>query len=348
MSTNRKRGAAAPRRATLKDVAALAGVDRSTVSRVLRDDPGQALREETRERILRAAERLQYTPNAIAASLRTQTTQTIALVFPDLENIGFTAVARGVHAAAARAGYLVLLAEAGAAEGFATAQRLIAQRRVDGLLIANAQQAAGGSAATLPAAVPVVFVNRSLPEARYSVVVDDAAGARMAIEHLLGLGHRRIGFVSGKSGTDTAQRRQAGVESALAAAGLVLDDRWCASGGYTEDGGAAAARKILSRAAGDLPSAVFAANLVSGLGALAIFRAAGLTVPDDISMIVMDEHRLAAHTSPPMTTVAMALQEMGERSTELLLRAIAGAEPESAMIRTPPRIVERASTAPPR
>lgn len=330
--------------ATLRDVAELAGVDQSTASRVLRDDPAQAVRPETRERILAAAQELRYRPNAIAASLRTRTTQTLGFVVPDLENIGFTAVARGVQTAASAAGYLVLLAEASETEGPELYERLATERRIDGLLVANAglDVTADG-----PPGIPVVYVNRRVPGAQASVIVDDQRGGELAIEYLLSLGHRRIAYVAGPPNTDTGRRRRRGVVRALKAVGLELDPRWEASGGFTDRGGAEAAATILRRSGRDRPTAVFAANLVSALGALRTFTDAGLRVPQDISLITMDDHPLAIYTAPPLTTIAMPLSEMGSHAAQMLIGAIRGEPLRHEMVSTPPAVIVRGSTAPP-
>lgn len=330
--------------ATLRDVAELAGVDRSTASRVLRDDPAQAARSETRERIFAAAEQLGYRPNAIAASLRTRTTHTLGFVVPDLENIGFTAVARGVQTAAAAAGYLVLLAEAEPSAGLELYERLAAEGRTDGILVANAGL---DVAADQPVGVPVVYVNRRIPGAKASVVVDDTRGAELAIEHLLELGHTRIGYVSGSPHIDTAQRRQTGVVDALAKAGLELDPRREASGDFTQAGGADAVARILAASGADRPTAIFAANLMSALGAIQAITEAGLRVPEDISIIAMDEHPLAAHTAPPLTTVAMPLGEMGRHAAEMLIGALNGGQLGHEMVATSPVVIARDSTRPP-
>jgi LacI family transcriptional regulator, galactose operon repressor len=332
--------------ATLRDVAALAGVDRSTASRVLRDDPVQSVREDTRERIFEAARRLRYRPNAIAASLRTRSTQTLAFVIPDLDNIGFTAIARGVQTAASAAGYLVLLAEASPDEDRALFERLTAERRIDGLLVANAGVQLARELPSGVPAVPTVFVNRAIKGAAASVTVDDRRGAEMAIEHLVELGHENIGFIAGRPDADTSRRRRQGVRSALKTAGLELRDAWVASGDYTERGGAEAARAILA-AKRPYPTAIFAANLVSGLGALRVFIEAGINVPADLSLIVMDAHPLAAHTGPPLTTVEMPLYAMGVAAAEMLIGAIRGGPLEHRVIRDEPRIVVRESTTSP-
>lgn len=334
--------------ASLKDVARLANVDASTASRVLRGDSRQAVRPETRERILRAAAELGYRPNASARSLRTRRSDAIALVVPDIDNVAFHAVIAGVQTAAAELGYLVFLVDAKAIRDNEedVYGRLIAEGRVDGLLVAYARMTDPLAAQLQRRHVPVVFVNRRAEKAAASVIVDDAEGSAEAVEHLVALGHRRIGFVAGAAGTDTARRREEGYRRALERHGLVANPRWIAEGQYTEAGGRRAAASILD-AGGEGPTALYVANLLSALGALAAIRERGLRVPDDISVVTMDEHVIASHTDPPLTTVAMPLGRMGEVSVQLLHKIINAGQPEHIVIDEPPRLIVRASTAPP-
>jgi LacI family transcriptional regulator len=334
--------------ASLKEVARLANVDASTASRVLRGDTRQAVRPETRERILRAAAELGYRPNASARSLRTRRSDTIALIVPDIDNVAFHAVIAGVETRAAELGYLVFLVDSRAIRDNEedVYGRLIAEGRVDGLLIAYARMTDPLASQLQRRHVPVVFVNRRAEQAPASVVVDDAEGSAQAVEYLIGLGHRRIGFVAGAAGTDTARRREEGVRRALARHGLAFESRWVAEGRYTEAGGREAMTRILANG-GERPTAFYVANLLSALGALAVLRERGLRVPDDVSVVAMDEHVIANHTQPPLTTVAMPLGRMGEESVQLLHRIIQHEPPDHIVIPDPPQLVIRASTAPP-
>lgn len=333
--------------AGLKDVARLAGVDPSTVSRVLRGDPRQVARPDTRERIFRAASELGYRPNHLARGLRLRRTSTIALLVPDLDNIGFAEITHGVQAAVDEAGYLLLLAGAHRPIGEAQYPDLLLDGRVDGLLVAFAHldDPLVGRLAELR--LPLVLVNRRAPGASGSVVVDDEWGSRMAVEHLISLGHRHIGHVAGSLETDTGLRRERGFMRALAQAGLRLDDRWIAEGHYTEAGGAVAADSILKRSGREFPTALFVANLMSALGVLSALRDARVHVPDDISVITMDDHVVAAHTAPPLTSVRMPLREMGVEAVRMLIDAIDGRPVSHRVVGEPPVIVARESTAPP-
>lgn len=339
--------------ANLKDVARLAEVDPSTVSRVLRGDPSQAVREETRARILDAAETLRYRPNALARGLRTRRTDTIGLVIPNLDNFGFAEVTHGVQAAAAAAGKLVVLVEAEVLtyEGAEGAQemylRLIADGRVDGLIVAFASLADHLVHRLAERDVPLVLVNRRTAGITGSVVVDDERGSRMAVEHLVALGHRQIGFLGLDADTDTARRRARGYRGAMAEAGLEVDARWVAVGPPTLSGGEGAVSEILRRSDGCLPSALFAASLLSAVGARAALREAGIAVPAEISLIAFNDHELAGHLDPPLTTVRMANFRMGQEAVAMLVAALDGEPAADVMIDQPPEIIVRRSTAAP-
>lgn len=329
--------------ATLKDVASLAGVDASTASRVLRSDPAQAARPETRRRILEAAEHLQYRPDTIARSLRLGRTDTVALLSPGFDNIGFGEITRGVQAAATAAHFLVLLADATAAGDSPAGLHL--RGRIDGLLVGSARDDDPVVQQLMAERMPLVLVNRRVRGAATSVTLDDAAGARAAVDALAALGHEHIAHVAGDLSTDTGRRRLRGFEAAVRSQGLDVRSPWVADGGYTEPGGRAAMAKILG--ARTAPTAVFVGNLMSAFGALRSIVDAGLRVPDDISLIAMDEHPLCAVVHPPLSTVAMPLFEMGHLAMTSLIDLIGGAKVGHRVVEAPAEVRVRASMAAP-
>lgn len=342
--------------ANLKDVARLADVHPSTVSRVLRGDPSQAARPETRERIIGAAETLSYRPNALARGLRTRRTDTIGLIIPNIDNFGFAEVTHGVQAAAARAGKLVLLIEAdilgspasrtGDGQMEESYRRLVGDGRLDGLIVAFASLDDHLVGQLAERQIPLVLVNRRTAGIHGSVVVDDESGARMAVEHLIGLGHRRIGFLGLAADTDTARRRAQGYRSAMADRRLTIDERHVATGPPTLAGGMEALRTVLERCEvdKDRPTAFFAASLLGAIGALAALREAGIAVPRQVSLIAFNDHELAAHLDPPLTTVRMPNAKMGQEAVAMLLRAVEGEPVEDRVIEEPPVVIVRGST----
>lgn len=339
--------------ANLKDVARLADVDASTVSRVLRGDPVQATRLETRDRIFAAAKELRYRPNALGRSLRTRRTDTFGLVIPSLENVGFSEVTHGIQAAAAAAGQLVVVVEADALEKAGDENdreelysRLITDGRVDGLIVAFATLDDQLVTKLADRGIPLVLVNRRTAGIHGSVVVADERGGRLAVQHLVDLGHRKIGYVGLAAETDTARRREQGYLSAMADAGVKVQRGWVVDGAPTLAGGRGAAKALLSRD-GSRPTALFVASLLGAIGVLTELRAARVAIPYDISVIAFNDHELAAHLDPPLTTVRMPNFRMGTEAVRLLLDAIDGQPRSDVVIEDSPEVVIRASTTPP-
>lgn len=328
------------RPATLKDIAAAVGVDISTASKVV-NGGGISVRPETRQAILDEAARLQYRPHALARNLRTQRTGALGILLPDLTNPVYAAIIRGAVRRAEAAGYVMLVAEtsddAASASVYA---KLVAERRIDGFIIAVAAQSALIDAIANQA-VPHVFVNRRAAIGR-SVTVDDAAAARLAARTLIEAGHVELGFIGDSDEMDTARRRRGGFSAAAEAAGLppVHD----AIGPYSRRGGYDAFVQLMQGAS--RPTGVFASNLLVGIGALAAARKLGLDVPADVSVVTLDAED-AIYTAPPLTAIAMPLDEMGSRAVEALHAMIGGGEPTDLVVDVEPALIRRASVAPP-
>lgn len=338
-----------PKVAVLKDVARRAGVDPSTASRVLRGDERKPAKPETRERILTVAREMGYRANSIARSLRTRQREAIGLVIPDAANPGFAQIFKGVQAVTAEAGWHVIVVEGGPPNrpdlGW---DRIVLEGRVDGVLVLTATIRDPVVRRIADSGFPIVLVNRRSNGVPGSVVVDDARGSEVAVDHLYRLGHRRIGHIAGPANLDTGRRRLAGFQEALKRRMLPVRPEWIAVTDYTEAGGAGAARDILARAKDGLPTALYVASFISGLGAVQVFKEAGLEVPGDISILVSDELSLAAHTAPPLSTVDMPVTHMGEVAARMLLGAVAGEPVSHVVLPDEPRLAIRASTAPPR
>ncbi len=338
-----------PKVAVLKDVARRAGVDPSTVSRVLRGDERKPAKAETRDRILTAAREIGYRANSVARSLRTRRTEAIGLVIPDAANPGFAEIFKGVQKATAEAGWHVIVVEGRPTDrpdlGW---DRLVLEGRVDGVLVLIASIRDPVVRRVARTGFPIVLVNRRAAGVPGSVVVNDARGSEVAVGHFCELGHRQIAHIAGPSNLDTGRRRLEGFRDALKKRKIPLPPEWIVETDYTEAGGAAAARALLDGSKGRLPTAVYIATFMSGVGAIQVFNDAGLAVPGDISVIVSDELTLAAHTAPPLTTVAMPVTRMGEVAAHMLLNAVAGEPVSHIVLPDEPHLVVRASTAPPR
>lgn len=322
-------------RVTLADVARAAEVDISLVSRVLRGEEVK-VRDETRQRILHQAQELGYRPNAIARSLKAQKAGAYGLVIPTFNNPVYAQIITGAEAAAAQLG-CVMMTTSG--EGWDRADWLEALDggRVDGLLVA------GGSSLDLSnLRVPYLLVNRAVDGIDRYVVLDDEKASRMAVEHLTELGHRRIVFLGGPTGADTAVRRLAGFESAREDAGLQrLGDP--VSGDYTVSGGKLAMERTI--ASGTAFTGVVAANLPSAIGALQAVLDAGMSVPGEVSIVAIHDAEIADIVRPRLTTVQMPLARLGARGIELLSTTSA-TETINEVVDRPMRLVLRDSTGP--
>ncbi len=344
----RRRRAEPPKVAILKDVARLAGVDASTVSRVLRGDERKPAKAETRERILQVARDMGYRPNSVARSLRTRQREAIGLVIPDAANPGFAEIFKGVQAVTTEAGWHVIVVEGRPnAKPDLGWDRLVFEGRVDGVLVLVASIRDPVVKRVAQSGFPIVLVNRRSNGVAGSVVMKDARGAEVAVEHFVGLGHTRIAHIAGPANVDTGRRRLAGFRDAMKKRKLALRPEWIAETDYTEAGGQAAARMILEKSGRNPPTAVYIASFMSSVGAIQVFEEAGLKVPGDISVIASDELTLAAHTAPPLTTIHMPVTRMGEVATHMLLGAVAGEPVSDIVLPDEPRLVIRASTAPP-
>jgi LacI family transcriptional regulator len=334
-----------PRRSTtLAEIARSAGVSQMTASRALSGRPGVSATR--RAEIQRIADRLGYAANRAAQKLSGGASRLLGVVTPQLDSPFVSAVVAGVGRAAREAGYEMLvysLMEGG--------------RPPPGGVTRLLEQIADGVVALLPsefdylaalaaARVPVVMVDQRTPRARFpSVAADSYAGGRAAVEHLVGLGHRRVAFVAGDERLASARDRRRAYLDVLAEAGLPRAPGLIVPGRFSEEGGRAAAAALL--ALRDRPTAIFAANDHSALGVLAALREAGVRVPRDVSVVGFDDLPAAAHVHPSLTTVRQPLQEMGAAAVRSLLSRIAGA-PCAAAVTLGTELVVRSSTAPPR
>lgn len=336
----------AARPVRLVDVAHRAGVGTSIASRVLNGDPTVSIRPETRERILEAARELNYRPNAFARGLKLARTMTLGMVIPNLAHPVNAEIIRGAERRAASVGYVMLLADAEefhqAGEAF---RRLLLERRVDGLLIASASTTEEVLRDLAREALPFVIVNRRVRGVGPSITVDDARGMELAVEHLVSIGHRRIGHVTGPADADTARRRLEGFRSGMRSAGLQVRSALIAEARFDEEGGFRAMGQLLS--VKPRPTAVTVWSLAAAVGALAAARRAGVDLPRELSVIAFHDAPIAAYLDPPLTTVRMPLRELAETSVDCLLRLVEGQTIENVVIRTPPELIQRASAVPP-
>ena len=322
------------------DVAAEAGVSVATVSKVLNDRWGVA--EETSIRVRAVIEELGYQSSLVAQSLRSRSTNVIGVLVVDIEPFSaelLKGVARAIH----DTGYeLVVFSGCGRAKDQVGWERRYLQR-VSGTLCDGAILVTPSSVDVTYGA-PVVAVDHNVASSSLPTVdSDNLSGAVVATEYLLGLGHRRIGFLAGRPDLESARLRERGYRTALKKAGIKIDSSLIRIGGYQVDTAEEAARKMLEP--DDRPTAIFAANDVSALATIAVAGSLGLAVPEDLSVIGFDNVPESALSEPPLTTIEQPIQQMGFDATQILIRLIAEQPvPEHTML--PTRLVVRGSCRP--
>lgn len=331
--------------ATSEDVARLAGVSTATVSRALRSIEGVSPR--TRERVLAAVQQLGYVSSPAASRLAGGRTGTVAVVVPYITRWFFGQVVSGAESVLRDHGLDLLLYNLGGVQGrerYFSGQAL--HKRVDAVLVLCLPLSDAEVHALRGLQVPVAVVGADVEDIP-SVRIDDVVGSKIAVQHLVNLGHRRIALISGVPGDPmgfTAQGdRRRGYRDTLAAAGLPIDPALEAAGYFTIEGGAAAMSELLSRA--DPPTAVFAESDEMAFGALRTLRRAGLRVPEDLSLVGFDDHELADLMD--LTTVAQPVYEQGRLAARLLVDALTGSSGEHR-VSVPTRLVVRGSTRPQR
>ena len=331
-------------RATIVDVAREAGVSVATVSKVINGRYGVS--ESTTERVLGVIEELGYESSLVASSLRRKSTNVIGVLVAEFEPYS-AELLKGISAGLAGTGY-ELLAHAGSTDVHSRSgweRRSLS--RLGRTLIDGAIVVTPSMLITDQADIPVVAVDpHTGPDGPATVDSDNLHGALSATDHLIALGHRRVAFLGGRPDLRSAQLREEGFRAAFSAAGLTPDPDLMKVGGYHPDLAEAPARELLNLPAERRPTAVFAANDISAIKVLEVARELGLRVPEDLSVIGYDNVPESASSTPPLSTVAQPLHEMGVTALRILLAMLAG-QPVERHVRMPTELVVRASTAPP-
>jgi LacI family transcriptional regulator len=329
---------------SIYQVARQAGVSVATVSRVLNDKG--PVRAETRDRVLAAVADLGYVPHSAARSLSTRRTTAIGVLLPDMHGEFFSELVRGLDLAARAAGYH-LLVSGSHNDPAETAEVLQALHgRVDGLVVMTPGLGGSWLRASLPRGLPVVLLNEEDGDPGHEALgIDNRLGARLAVEHLLGLGHRSIAFIRGPAGNSDAARRLEGYRDALRAHSIAPEPRLELHGDFSEERGAAAGTSIARLR--PRPTAIFAANDATAIGCLTALRELGVRVPEDVSLVGFDDIPIARYLSPPLTTVRVPIAELGRRAMSRLLARVAGGGPgDGAHEVIAPTLSIRASAGP--
>ena len=332
----------------IEDVAALAGVSIATVSRAL--TMPEKLKPDTLERVNHAVRQTGYTPNLAARSLRARRSMMVLVVVPDIGNPFFSDVLRGIDETLVARGYGLLIGNLGgdlAAKAHHVVD-VVQAGQVDGVLLLNGFVPAHGGRALTELGLPVVAVCEAIAGADIpQVCVQNRAAAQQAVAHLAGLGHRDLAYLAGPADNVLDLERRAGFCLGLQAIGLDLRDAVVWPGDFTFRAGETAADSYLRL--GRRPTAVFAANDEMAIGFISRVRAAGLSVPQDISVVGFDGIDFADYVEPRLTTFRQPRRELGTVGAELLIRAMAGETiaPDERTQRLPVQLQIRASTCAP-
>lgn len=331
---------------TLRDVAVRAGVHPATASRALNPETRILVSEDTARRVLDAAAELGYHPNPVARSLRTRRSHTVGVLIPDLNNPLFPPIVRGLEDRLAAAGYVALI---GNTDSDDERERMVFEqmraRHVDGLVLATARLHHPLLAEAARAEMPVVLINRLAQDYSFpSVSVDNERGVRMAVAHLSALGHRRIAHIAGPQEMSTGLSRYRGFVSAMESARLPIDDDLIVfAKAFTVEEGLRCSRLLLERGTGC--TAIAAGNDMLAVGCYAALDDAGLTCPDDISVVGFNDMPFIDRLRPPLTTIRFPHYQVGTEAAQLLLERIAEHSGPVKILYLAPELVIRGSTA---
>ena len=330
---------------TLRDVARVAGVHPATVSRALNEETRALVNAETAQRVLKAAEKLGYRPNPIARGLKTNRSYTIGVLIPDLTNPLFPPILRGIEDRLETAGYTPLVANTdNDPERELLDSQTMRARQVDGIIAATARRDHRLHDALLEAGIELVLVNRRQAELPVSsATADDRMGMRLAVEHLLSLGHTRIAHLAGPLDYSTGLDRHDSFLETMRAAGLEPDPELIlVAEAFTEAEGARLCGQLL--ADGHELTAVAAANDLLALGCYDVLAERGLRCPDDISVMGFNDMPFADRFNPPLSTIHIPHYEIGKAAGELMLERLQDGESPPREIRLEPHLVVRDST----
>lgn len=332
---------------TIKDVARIAGVDPSTVSRVIADNP--RISAKTKEKVLKVMEELDFHPNAIARSLANRSTRTIGVIMPHstdqvFVNPFFTEVMRGIGVSALKRGYNVMFSTGSSGEEeYRATQRLVNEKRVDGLILLTSRIGDKTIEGLIKKRFPFVVVGKPSRIEDINWVDNDnqEAGFR-ATEHLIKLGHKRIGFIGGEFSYVFMGERFRGYKKALDSYGIKFGKEFLSLGEFIEEGGYNAMKKLLSLK--PHPTAIVAADDLMAFGAIKAVKEAGLRIPEDIAIIGFNDTPLASYIEPPLSSVEIFVYELGYNASETLINQLDGSDGHKKHIIIPTNLKIRRSS----
>lgn len=332
---------------TIKDVARLAGVDPSTVSRVIADNP--RISAKTKEKVLKVMEELDFHPNAIARSLANRSTKTIGVIMPHsteqvFVNPFFTEVMRGIGVSALKRGYNVLFSTgSNSEEEYKATNRLVNEKRVDGLILLTSRLGDLTIESLRKKHFPFVVVGKpsSMEDVNWVDNDNQEAGFKAA-EYLIKLGHKRIGFIGGEFTYVFMGERFKGYKRALDSYGLKFGKELLSLGEFVEEGGYSAMKKLLAQ--GNRPTAIVAADDLMAFGAMRAIKEEGLVIPDDISVIGFNDTPLASYVDPPLSSMGIFVYDLGYNAGEILINQLQESDGHKKHIVIPASLSIRRST----
>jgi DNA-binding LacI/PurR family transcriptional regulator len=330
---------------TMADVAARAGVSVATVSRALSGDPKQ-VSAPVLQRIIDAAEELEYIPNNLARNMRSGTARILGLVISDIGNPFFTAVTRGAEDVAQHHGYsLVLSSTDENPEREAASLGVMAAERAAGIIIATTNENGTALRRAHDMGMAIVAIDRHIVDLPTdSVVVDNETAAHDAVTHLVRLGHRRIAIVGGPRDADTARERQRGYERALREAKIPVHPELVCGGDFRETAGLTMTRDLLDLR--DPPTAIFAVNNLTTIGVLGALRERDVEVPAEASLVGFDDIPTSELLDPPLTVVQQPTYRVGAQAAGLLIRRLREPSATVQEVVLPASLIVRGSTGP--
>jgi DNA-binding LacI/PurR family transcriptional regulator len=313
------------KRPTMSDVAARAGVSKTTVSHVINNT--RFVEEETKRRVLQAIAELGYRPSAVARSLTTNRTETVGVIVSDSSNYFFADLLRGIEDVLRPENYALLVCNTTEIlEREAHYLDILMRQRVDGIIAAATSRRWDELTEVEIQHIPVVFVDRVFEGLDGPFVgVHNKRGAYLGTSHMIDCGHRRIGILAGFQRLSTMRERLVGFRQALQERDIPLPEEWVITSSLSTEGGREAMRQMLTLP--ECPTAVFISNNLLSLGALLVIRELGLRCPEDIAIVGFDDHPWAAVSDPPLTVVRQPAQQVGQAAAEMLLVLINGEQP---------------------
>lgn len=306
---------------TIKDVAKLAGISTATVSRVLN---GGKVREENRRRVEAAVKQLNYSMNTLARALKTNKTMTVGVIVPDLSNVFFTTIAKGIEKALHPYGYSIMVCDSNESlEGEKAKIAFLKDKLIDGLIIIPVSDKQPYLRQLCDENIPIVLVDRLVEDIETdAVLVDNTNGAYHAVEQLIINGHRRIGFISGPQEVFVGKERLKGYERAFEDYQIKIDHGLIRYGDLHIESGYKLMNELLDMP--ERPTAVFVANYYMSIGAIMALNERGIAIPDEISFIGFDDMELTRVIKPPLSVVVQPMDKMGEAAGELIYKRMKG------------------------